>query len=263
MDTAMTRIENQNIASWDGFAPDFRERATISSDDVHYGLCIPGEHELALLPDVDGRRALDVGCGGGENCIAISKRGAEVVGLEPAHSFFEVAERATADRQNIVVLNRPWGDEQCHREEPFHLVMFIGSSEYFALDNQFFHRLNRHTRVGSFTILARIHPFWSALFLHECGEVDVRNYYTQGRTDAIQYGHGQHVMQRYHYSLEYMVSGFAEAGWQLDRILEPRPVPASRAPFHMQECYGDDLLVQRMSSIPMHLILRLRREKGG
>lgn len=54
----------------------------ISVDDVHYGLLSPGEKELGLLGNVNGKKVLEVCCGAAQNSIALTKWGAECTGVD-------------------------------------------------------------------------------------------------------------------------------------------------------------------------------------
>jgi SAM-dependent methyltransferase len=54
----------------------------ISTDDVHYAYNYPGEKLLSLLGDVEGMRTIEIGCGRGENSIALAKMGAVPHGID-------------------------------------------------------------------------------------------------------------------------------------------------------------------------------------
>ncbi len=67
-------------------------------DDVVYGSAIPGESDLKLIGDVEGKRILELGCGAGHNAIRLALAGAKVIAIEPdpvqvAHAR-DAAERA-------------------------------------------------------------------------------------------------------------------------------------------------------------------------
>ncbi len=46
---------------------------------------------LRLLPDVQGQRGLDIGCGEGHNTRLLAKRGARMIGVDIAPKFIEYA----------------------------------------------------------------------------------------------------------------------------------------------------------------------------
>src|SRR2546430_12641774 len=57
------------------------------------GSAFPLEYGYGLLGDVDGKRVLDLGCGSGENSFLLSRRGAEVIGVDLSVSLIALAQR--------------------------------------------------------------------------------------------------------------------------------------------------------------------------
>ncbi|HSR35450.1 MAG TPA: hypothetical protein VLY63_33190, partial [Anaerolineae bacterium] len=66
----------RNRQSWDTISANYQAHTRISTDDVHYGPLAPGERELGLLGNILGKHILEIGCGGGQNSIALTKWGA-------------------------------------------------------------------------------------------------------------------------------------------------------------------------------------------
>ena len=66
------------------FCESYDEMMEIATDQVHYGWLAPGERELELLLDfpLKGAHVLDIGCGRGENLIALAREGAQCYGLD-------------------------------------------------------------------------------------------------------------------------------------------------------------------------------------
>lgn len=54
----------------------------ISIDDVHYAYNYPGESRLRLLGNIQGKNTLEIGCGAGQNSIALAKMGAIAHGID-------------------------------------------------------------------------------------------------------------------------------------------------------------------------------------
>ena len=63
------------------------ERYRNPSSETPYGL----EYAFHLLGDVTGKTVLDLGCGQGENCLALMLRGAYVVGIDISPELLELA----------------------------------------------------------------------------------------------------------------------------------------------------------------------------
>ncbi|MBS1848526.1 MAG: class I SAM-dependent methyltransferase [Actinobacteria bacterium] len=71
-------------------------------DDIVYGATIPGESELRLIGDLEGRRILELGCGAGHNAIRMAMRGARVIAVDPDAEQIDRA-RAAADAAEVKV----------------------------------------------------------------------------------------------------------------------------------------------------------------
>ena len=60
----------------------YQADSDISLDDVHYAPFAPGERYYNLLGEVAGLRVLELACGGAQNAVALSKRGANVTAVD-------------------------------------------------------------------------------------------------------------------------------------------------------------------------------------
>ncbi len=85
--------------SWDKIAEHYNNRYEISCDVVHYGPLCPGEDRLRLLGDLKGKKVVDLGCGGGQNAVALAKMGAEVTGLDLSEEQINRAERLASKNE--------------------------------------------------------------------------------------------------------------------------------------------------------------------
>ena len=83
--------------SWDKIAEHYNNRYEISCDVVHYGPLCPGEDKLRLLGDIKGKKVIDLGCGGGQNAVALAKPGAEVTAVDLSTEQINRAEMLASD----------------------------------------------------------------------------------------------------------------------------------------------------------------------
>lgn len=56
----------------------------------------PLEYSYALLGNLAGKTVLDFGCGSGENCLLLARRGARVIGVDISKSLIRIAVRRMA-----------------------------------------------------------------------------------------------------------------------------------------------------------------------
>ena len=79
--------------AWNDNSETYQSLHEISTESAHYGPWAPLENELRLLGDVCGLRILELGCGGGQCCIAFAKQGATVAGVDLSDDQIEFARK--------------------------------------------------------------------------------------------------------------------------------------------------------------------------
>ncbi len=68
--------------SWDKIADHYSRRYKISTDNVHYGPLCPGDDILGLIGNIKGKKVVDLGCGAGQNAIALARQGGIVTAVD-------------------------------------------------------------------------------------------------------------------------------------------------------------------------------------
>lgn len=98
----MTNVESVLPATdWKPFSLAEPDAAELP-DDIVFGAAIPGESELRLIGDLDGRRVLELGCGAGHNAIRMAQLGARVIAVDLSAEQIDHA-RAAADAAGVKV----------------------------------------------------------------------------------------------------------------------------------------------------------------
>jgi ubiquinone/menaquinone biosynthesis C-methylase UbiE len=92
--------------SWDKIAELYRESYLIEPDFVHYGPLCPGENKLNLLGDIAGLRCIDLGCGAGQNVVAMAKAGADTTGVDfSSKQLAQAEDLARREKVNINLID--------------------------------------------------------------------------------------------------------------------------------------------------------------
>jgi ubiquinone/menaquinone biosynthesis C-methylase UbiE len=68
--------------SWNKIARHYVRQYRISDKIIHYGPLCPGEDKLKLMGNLRGRKVLDLGCGAGQNTVALARQGAKVTAFD-------------------------------------------------------------------------------------------------------------------------------------------------------------------------------------
>jgi SAM-dependent methyltransferase len=199
---------------YDVFADEFLDHAEDGFANAHYDrpAC------LALLGDVTGKLVLDAACGPGLYAQELIRRGAQVVGFDQSPRMVELA-RARAGQGEFRVhdLADPIG---WLTDGSVDLALCALAIEYVDDRVSALRELRRVLRPGGALVLSRQHPVGDWL-RHGGSYFDVR-------TIEETWRRGWQV--RYWLApLETTCEEIYAAGFFIERLTEPRPVPGAAA----------------------------------
>jgi SAM-dependent methyltransferase len=221
---------------YDVFAGEFLDHAR----DGFFSACYDRPACLALLGQVVGKRVLDAACGPGLYAAELVRRGAQVVGFDHSPRMVELCRaRAGAGEFRVHDLGDPigWLPGGC-----VDLVLCALAIEYVDDRVAALSELRRVLRPGGALVLSRQHP--TGDWLRHGGS------YFDTRVIEDRWSRGWTV--RYWLApLERTCEEIFAAGFLIERLLEPRPVPEAAA--------IDPQQYQRLAREPRGFIaLRLR-----
>jgi SAM-dependent methyltransferase len=198
------------VPQYEAFADGFLEHA----ENSFYNACLDRPACLALLGDVAGKRVLDAACGPGLYAAELLRRGAEVVGFDQSPRMVEIC-KARAGRGEFRVhdLGDPigWLGDSSVDAALCALAMAYVDDRVGAL-----RELRRVLRPGGALVLSTEHP--TSGWLYHGGS------YFEVRTVQETWSNGW-TLRRWLTPLETICEEFSAAGFLIERLLEPRPVP--------------------------------------
>ena len=203
-------------AAFDQLAADFAARAETKAHNAYYDR--PAVY--ALLPDVAGKRVLDAGCGPGIYAAWLLAHGAEVVGLDVSAKMVEFAEQRLQGRARIMQadLSQPL---DFLAAESFDLIVSALALDYVRDWQAVFREFFRVLRAPGYLVFSVGHPSDEFYDHHPTG-----NYFEIELVQVDWKAFGQRVpMPYYRRPLSAMIDPLLAAGFILDRLVEPRPVP--------------------------------------
>jgi SAM-dependent methyltransferase len=178
---------------------------------------------LSLLPTVKGKRVLDAACGPGVYSECLADRGAEVVGVDVCPRMVELARLRLGSKATVVQadLTRPLDFlPPCS----FDLVVSALTLDYIRDWHAVFQEFFRLLRDPGHLVLSVGHPADEFYDHHPEG-----NYFDVELVDYEWRGFGSPIrVPYYRRSLQAMLDPLIDAGFTLERLLEPRPVPEFR-----------------------------------
>ena len=191
---------------------------------------------LALLGDVAGLRVLDAGCGPGIASEILAHGGAEVHGFDVTPEMVALAQercRGLAADFHIGDLARPldWLPDDTFDRILCSLVLgYLGELE------PAFRELHRVARPGARLVFSMSHPMeeWN----HPVSRSD-GTYFERRRYGMYWQGFGEPApfVESWRRPLAEIFNALLDAGWSLERVVEPLPLPEMKAvdPRHYEE----------------------------
>jgi SAM-dependent methyltransferase len=73
---------HSNVDAWDRAARRYQKEYDPPTEQVPYGPGMPDDGEVRMLPAYDGKRVLDLGCGGGQAAVAFGRQSARTIGID-------------------------------------------------------------------------------------------------------------------------------------------------------------------------------------
>ena len=204
---------------------------------------------LSLLPEVRGKRVLDAGCGPGAYTEILLNLGAEIVGIDVSPAMIRLARERVGTRAEFheADLGKPLSFLP---DSSFDIVVSPLVLSHIENLRQPFGEFYRVLRSPGTLVFSGGHPFSDYLVCKKLGQSD--NYFA---TEPVSYewiGFGTPVNVPWcRRPLSELINPLIEAGFVLDRILEPIPTREFReiAP---EEC-------ERHSREPTFIHIRARK----
>ena len=192
---------------------------------------------FAMLPDVQGLKGLDIGCGEGHNTRMLAARGARVTALDVASTFVEAA-TAHVERDGIgylvaSALDLPFADDSFDFATAFMSLMDVSSPERVLPE------VARVLRPGGFVQFSIVHPCFSPPYrklVRDGAEVpvaiEVARYFdrTDGEIETwifsaapeeARAGLAPFQVPRFHRTLADWLNAIHAAGLHVERCEEP------------------------------------------
>lgn len=198
-------------------------------DRSREGLEGAGEWETlkTLLPDLKGKRMLDIGCGYGWHCIYAMEQGAEsAVGIDISEKMLAIAKEKTSyDKVSYSCVAM---EDARFEPDSFDIVFSSLAFHYLESYEDMIRRIHEWLRPDGQLIFNVEHPVFTAYgsqdwYYDEAGEIlhfPVDRYFMEGKRYAQFLGE---EVVKYHRTLTTYVNSLLKNGFQILNITEPTP----------------------------------------
>lgn len=210
---------------------------------------------LALLPDVNGRRVLDLGCGAGQLAYYLATRGAaEVIGVDVSERMLELARTQWAHPR--LSYQRISIEEVSFAPRLFDLIVSVPALHYVDDYHRLVARIAEWLVPGGVVVCSTEHPIFTARLPDDGwvrGETGrtrwaLNDYTREGARDETWFVPG---VRKVHRTLSTLMNGLADAGLTIERIVEPIP---------SEEWLARHPSMRDESRRPMFLLMRARKD---
>jgi len=263
------RITEFNRRAWNTIAEGYQADTCISTDDAHYGPLGLGERELGLLGDVVGKRIIEIGCGGGQNSIALAKQGAKVVGIDPSTGQLDYARRLSRkEGLDIPFVEASAEDLSRFQNASFDLAVSSYSLGYADDLGRAFREAWRILVPGGHLVFCLTHP-WSAavgwFLMGEKAEVgDYARWPVEEEWEWVCSNGARAPMRERLWTVAQIMNMLIDAGFGVERVVEQAfedieaPEAARRLPYvHRLDTSSKEYLVGR--KLPGTLLVKARK----
>jgi len=180
---------------------------------------------IALLPSVAGKRVLEVGCGSGPLTAWLVDHGADIVAFDASPRLVEMARRRGLSSASFVVADL--AEPLDFLADGMFDIVVSGLVLHYLRDRAGpLREVRRVLKPGGAVVFSTHHPSWDVL-LSDSGDY----FATELIRDRWSKGGRDYEVRFWRRPLTAMFSAITEAGFRVDRLVEPQPEAECRDRF--------------------------------
>lgn len=219
----------------------YQNAAHLPTDVVSYGPGVGTEAEYKLHGPVQGKRVLDLGCGGGQSALAFARQGAISIGIDISVEQLAYARRLVEQSDARCELRHgDLAELAFSRADTVDIVFSAFAFQYMPDLNRVFRQVHRVLKPQGVFIFSIPHPAASVtghtssvvnretqLQLEPTSATIERSYFDKSPLEDNWEGA---VFTEYHRTTSDIVMGLIRSGYKLETLLEPQSNDASPFP---------------------------------
>ncbi len=217
---------NQNIYDNQAF---FDAYKSLRERKDNYNVLLEQPAMTALLPELNGKRVLDLGCGYGQNAHDFIQRGAEeVFSVDISEKMLDIAKKENAD-EKIRYYNMSMTDIDTLGGD-FDFVYSSLAVHYIEDFSDLLNKIFASLKPGGCLLFSQEHPICTATFggrqfytKDESGKHEsftFSNYGEPGERNVYWFVDG---VRKYHRRISDIINSLIESGFVIKKICEPLP----------------------------------------
>ena len=227
-----------NRAGWEAIAAAYQEeRFGDRYDEKLMWSYLSSEDDLHVLDDVRGRRAIVLGCGGGQDVVALERMGARAVGVDHSAAQIAYARKYAArhNAENASLVEASIDDLSRFDDESFDVAVSSHALNYVLQLERALAEVHRVLRGGAEFTFSVSHPLTQRV--SEKAPYRLESSYWDETVDwtwTFESGASAPMRQRFP-TVSRWFEMLTEAGFAVERIVEPREDGREQGPAHWSE----------------------------
>jgi ubiquinone/menaquinone biosynthesis C-methylase UbiE/ADP-ribose pyrophosphatase YjhB (NUDIX family) len=215
------------------------------------------EEDLHIIDNVRGKRALVLGCGGGQDVVALAKMGAIAIGIDVSAEQLTYAKRHATKHgaDNAAFVEGDVQDLARFDDESFDLAVSIHALDYIADVHAALAEAARVLKAKSTLAIAVKHPYDVRIDSESGGGPPYRvwtSYWTDVHDEEWAFKSAKATFRRYFRTVGDWCDAVTSAGFAIERIVEPKEDALPKAK-------GDVLDDRWMALMPYTMIIKARK----
>ncbi len=151
---------------WNNASSYYQDIFNIPVDDIYYGPFCPTEKELKIIntDNIKNKKVLELGCGGGQCSIFLSKNGAICSGIDISKKQIQYAIKLA--EKNDAKINYYVGSGNNlsrFKNNEFDIVLSVFAMQYISNLDKCLNEVSRTLKKGGKFIFSLDHPFYSII----------------------------------------------------------------------------------------------------
>ncbi len=213
---------------WEADSAEYQAISKIGTESAHYGPWAPNENKLRLLGKVNGKKILEIGCGGGQCSIAFAKQGAICTGVDFSSAQLKHAQDL-ARKNKVSVKFIKHNIQNLHGFNSKYDVVFSAFAlQYVPNLSKGFEEVARVLKKGGVFVFSFGHPFYDSISKES--QALKRNYNSSERIEQIaSTGGKEHKFIMHVHKISDICNSLVQAGLTIEKVLEPLDLTSEKA----------------------------------
>ncbi len=248
-------MSKKNIRDhWNLDSISYQKRHKISTEYVHYGPSCPTEDELNLLGDVEGKKIIELGCGGAQCSIALSKKGAICTGVDLSREQLKFARKlAEKNRVKVELIEGDIEHLDMIDDNCFDIAFSAAAFCWTQSLDDVFKEAFRILKENGLLVFSTSHPFFDCLDEEpQAEDLKIKRSYFQ--KNILFKEHTEITINYVLPTISDIVNSLINNGFVIEKVLEPEPVEEKFG------TYTSSSQLEVLKMIPATIIFKARKK---